>query len=120
MENQNKFNITEFANSANVSERTVRYYVKENLIDPPEGDRRGSFYTIKHLDQIKEVIALKEAMSIMEIQQERNNDIRFSIAKTEPASKPCNLFEQREHKGCLVIFFTLMSFLAMICWALLI
>ncbi len=83
MENQNKFNITEFANTANVSERTVRYYVKENLIDPPEGDRRGSFYTIKHLDQIKEVIKLKDDLTINEIKEEKSDEIRFSLSSSK-------------------------------------
>lgn len=54
-----EFTIGELADRANVSRRTVRYYVQRGLIDPPVGRGRGSAYTTKHLDQIQRVLRLQ-------------------------------------------------------------
>jgi hypothetical protein len=32
--------------------RTVRYYVQKGLVTPPEGTRKGAYYTQKHLDEL--------------------------------------------------------------------
>ncbi len=82
---EDKYKIKEFAEEANTTERTARYYVKEELIDPPEGSRRGAFYTDEHVEQLEEVKEMKEdGMKIDEIKAikvEASSDIRFSISK---------------------------------------
>ena len=51
MSNQ-KLSIEDLSALADVPIRTVRYYIQRNLIERPEGARRGAFYTSRHLDQL--------------------------------------------------------------------
>ena len=44
-----------------VSERTVRYYVRERLIDPPTGRGRGAHFDDRHLSQLGRVRLLQDA-----------------------------------------------------------
>ena len=53
---------------AQVSRRTVHYYVQRGLIDPPAGRGRGSGYTQKHVGQIAKVVSLqRNGLSLDEI-----------------------------------------------------
>jgi DNA-binding transcriptional MerR regulator len=62
--------IAEVAERANVSRRTVRYYVQRGLIDAPLGRGRGSAYTPKHVDQIQRVLRLqREGVTLETIEQ---------------------------------------------------
>jgi len=47
--------------AADVSVRTVRYYIAEGLLPPPEGSGPGSAYTQGHLDRLRLIQRLKEA-----------------------------------------------------------
>jgi len=72
MENANEelLTIGEVADKANVSRRTVRYYVQRGLIDAPVGRGRGSGYTQKHLEQIQRVLRLqREGLALQAIEQ---------------------------------------------------
>ena len=67
MSNSSTYTINELAQRAQVSRRTVRYYVQRGLLEPPEGKGRGSHYTARHLqhllyirDQQLKGIALEE------------------------------------------------------------
>ena len=53
------YSIRELAETADVSRRTVRFYVQRGLIDPPQGRGRGSVYTSRHLEQIRRVRAFQ-------------------------------------------------------------
>jgi DNA-binding transcriptional MerR regulator len=44
-----------------VSVRTVRYYIAEGILPPPEGSGPGSAYTRGHLDRLRLIQRLKEA-----------------------------------------------------------
>ena len=44
-----------------MSVRTVRYYIAEGLLPPPEGSGPGSSYTQGHLDRLRLIQRLKEA-----------------------------------------------------------
>ncbi len=46
---------------AEVSRRTLRYYVQQGLVEPPEGIGRGAFYTQRHLEQLLEIRKWQEA-----------------------------------------------------------
>ena len=43
-----------------MTRRTVRFYVQRGVLDPPEGAGRGSYYTEKHLERLKEIKKLSE------------------------------------------------------------
>ena len=56
-----RYAIGDLARLADVSRRTVRYYVQEGLIPAPLGVGRGNHYGPEHLEQILRVKALQEA-----------------------------------------------------------
>ena len=45
---------------ANVSRRTVRYYIQKGLLPPPKGQGRGSFYDSSHLSRLIEIRDLQQ------------------------------------------------------------
>jgi DNA-binding transcriptional MerR regulator len=51
----------ELTEAARVSVRTIRYYIAEGLLPPPEGTGPGSAYTRGHLDRLRLIQRLKEA-----------------------------------------------------------
>ncbi len=53
--------IGEFAAAAGVSARTVRYYIVEGLMPPPEGVGLGAMYGQAHLDRLQLILRLKDA-----------------------------------------------------------
>jgi DNA-binding transcriptional MerR regulator len=50
----------ELTTAADVSVRTVRYYIAEGLLPPPEGSGPGSSYTQGHLDRLRLIQRFKE------------------------------------------------------------
>lgn len=46
------FGIDELCSLTGVARRTVRFYTQKELLDPPEGERRGAYYTRRHLEQL--------------------------------------------------------------------
>ena len=47
-----RFSIDELSTLAGITPRTVRYYIAEGLVDRPEGEKRGSHYLRRHLEQL--------------------------------------------------------------------
>jgi DNA-binding transcriptional MerR regulator len=56
-----RLTLGELTAAADVSVRTVRYYIAEGLLPPPEGAGPGSAYTRGHLDRLRLIQRLKEA-----------------------------------------------------------
>lgn len=54
------YNIDKLAKKAGVTRRTVRYYIQRGLLSPPEGEKRGSYYTDEHLDRLKAIQRLSD------------------------------------------------------------
>ncbi|HOW76188.1 MAG TPA: MerR family transcriptional regulator [Candidatus Competibacteraceae bacterium] len=46
------FGIDELCTLSGIARRTVRFYTQKGLLDPPEGERRGAYYTRRHLEQL--------------------------------------------------------------------
>lgn len=57
---QARLSLGELTEAAGVSVRTVRYYIAEGLLPPPEGSGPGSFYSPGHLDRLRLIQQLKE------------------------------------------------------------
>lgn len=53
------FTLGELADAADVSTRTIRYYISEGLLPPPEGAGHASRYTDVHLTRLRQIAALK-------------------------------------------------------------
>ncbi|OGV35400.1 MAG: hypothetical protein A2020_06615 [Lentisphaerae bacterium GWF2_45_14] len=49
------YNIETLSKMAGLSRRAVRYYIQRGLLEPPEGTKRGCYYTEKHLERIREI-----------------------------------------------------------------
>ena len=47
-----RLNLDELATLTGLSARTVRYYIAQNLVDRPEGAKRGAYYTQRHVEQL--------------------------------------------------------------------
>jgi DNA-binding transcriptional MerR regulator len=56
-----RITLGELTATADVSVRTVRYYIAEGLLPPPERSGPGSAYTPGHLDRLRLIQRLKEA-----------------------------------------------------------
>lgn len=52
--------IGDLAERADVSRRTIRFYVQRGLIAPPLGGGRGSHYTERHLERLLAVKRMQE------------------------------------------------------------
>jgi DNA-binding transcriptional MerR regulator len=78
MTEENKFTIEELAILTDIQRRTIRYYIQQNLVNPPEGNRKGSYYLQHHLEQLLEVKKWKKAglslERIKELLSEPNED----------------------------------------------
>ncbi len=62
--------ITEVATLADVTPRTVRYYVAEGLLPPPTGSGQQRVYTREHVARLKAIRFLKDAfLPLSEIRQ---------------------------------------------------
>jgi len=58
---QVRFSIDELCNLTGLTKRTVRYYLQISLIEKPLGEKRGSYYEERHLNQLLRIKQLSEA-----------------------------------------------------------
>jgi DNA-binding transcriptional MerR regulator len=56
---ETSYSLTELADAADVSTRTIRYYISEGLLPPPVGAGHASRYTSAHLSRLRQIAALK-------------------------------------------------------------
>ena len=47
-----RYSLDELATLAGVTPRTVRFYIAEQLVDRPAGEKRGAHYLRRHLEQL--------------------------------------------------------------------
>src|SRR5215216_7427674 len=92
-----RLTLSELTAAADVSVRTVRYYIAEGLLPPPEGSGPGSSYTRGHLDRLRLIQRLKEAyLPLKEIRRRLSglgdDEVRSLLAaddsRTVPATPP--------------------------------
>ncbi len=66
--------IHELADLANVSVRTIRYYLDEGLLPAPEVKGRYAFFNAEHLDRLELIRRLKDAyLPLREIRQKMDS-----------------------------------------------
>jgi DNA-binding transcriptional MerR regulator len=49
---EQEFGITELCTLADLSARTVRFYIQQGLVSRPTGEKKGAKYNKSHLDQL--------------------------------------------------------------------
>lgn len=80
-DNDARYAVGDLATLGGVSRRTVRYYVQQGLIPPPEGLGRGNHYGPAHLEALLRVKAMQERGQTLD-------DIRRSLqGRAGPASR---------------------------------
>jgi len=76
-----RFSIDELSTLAGVTPRTVRYYIAEGLVDRPEGEKRGSHYLRRHLEQLLVIRRWTDAgLSLERVRELRNSPTSTVIA----------------------------------------
>lgn len=55
MQNTDRFSIDDLSRLTGLTVRTIRFYIQMGLVDRPEGQKRASFYTPAHLEQLLRV-----------------------------------------------------------------
>ncbi|MCA9522675.1 MAG: MerR family transcriptional regulator [Myxococcales bacterium] len=84
-ENQSTLSIGEVAERTGVSRRTVRYYVQQQLIDPPVGRGRGSHYSDVHVEQILRIRDLQRlGATLDQIQHAETPELASGAAGVSP------------------------------------
>jgi DNA-binding transcriptional MerR regulator len=86
--NVGRMSLGELTGAAQVSVRTVRYYIAEGLLPPPQGTGPGSAYTQGHLDRLRLIQRLKEAyLPLKEIRRRlsglSDDDVKRALANED-------------------------------------
>jgi DNA-binding transcriptional MerR regulator len=55
-----KYTIEDLSELTGFSRRTIRFYIQENIIDPPAGRGRGGFYFDSHLNALIKIKELQD------------------------------------------------------------
>jgi len=50
-----KYTLEELAALVDISQRTVRYYIQQGLVNRPVGEKRGAYYEQDHIEQLLEI-----------------------------------------------------------------
>lgn len=78
-----KYTFNELCSLVEMPVRTVRFYIQKGLVASPEGSRKGSYYTKKHLDELLAVRKWQRAgLSLDRIRE------LISAGDTEPGDLP--------------------------------
>lgn len=95
---EREYSIGELAAQAQVSRRTVRFYVALGLISPPTGRGRGRHYTDRHLEEILAVRTLQaRGLPLAEIQARKDTEgLMALLAATGPPELRPELYTKIE------------------------
>lgn len=52
MKTQKRYTMRELSSLTGMTPRTIRFYIQEGLVEKPEGQARGAYYTDRHLRQL--------------------------------------------------------------------
>jgi DNA-binding transcriptional MerR regulator len=110
-----RMSLAELTEEADVSVRTVRYYIGEGLLPPPEGAGPGSAYGQGHLDRLRLIQRLKTAyLPLKEIRRRlaglSDDDVRrvlaaeeerMPVAREESAAYDASLASARDYLSLL-------------------
>src|SRR4051812_15528391 len=85
---ETRYSLQELTRAANVSVRTVRYYIAEGLLPPPVSAGARSFYGEPHLDRLRLIGLLKDSfLPLKEIRRRLTGlddaAVRLALAELE-------------------------------------
>ena len=62
--------MTELVDASGISDRTIRYYIEQGLLQHARGRGRSSYYTTEHLERLTRIADLRSrGLSLAEIQE---------------------------------------------------
>lgn len=64
MVQKKRFSIDELSDLSGITQRNIRYYIQEELVDKPEGLGRGAHYSDAHLQQLLTIKRMREEEGI--------------------------------------------------------
>jgi DNA-binding transcriptional MerR regulator len=90
---EDRLTLGELTAATDVSVRTVRYYIAEGLLPPPEGSGPGSAYTQGHLGRLRLIQRLKEAyLPLKEIRRRlsglSDDEVKILLAADDDRAAP--------------------------------
>jgi DNA-binding transcriptional MerR regulator len=80
------YSLDELAREADVTPRTVRYYIAEGLLPPPESIGRNARYSQEHLDRLHLIGQMKEAY--LPLKEIRGRIAAMSLEEIRQAATP--------------------------------
>lgn len=87
-----EYSIQELAELGEVSRRTIRYYIKRELLPAPTGLGRGKHYTQDHLDALLEIRDLQEEGFSLDV-------IKQKLDEPEPDTSSMSAREEVSHSS---------------------
>lgn len=99
-----EYKVSELAEKAGVTKRTIHYYISKGLLLPPDGNGVNSLYNDKHLERLLLIKKLQsEYMPLNKIREyilEDHNEKQLDLTTTKDPEKEiyikeniCNIFE---------------------------
>jgi DNA-binding transcriptional MerR regulator len=99
-----EYKVSELAEKAGVTKRTIHYYISKGLLLPPDGNGVNSLYNDKHLERLLLIKKLQsEYMPLNKIREyilEDHNEKQADLTITKDPEKEiyikeniCNIFE---------------------------
>lgn len=65
-----RFSMEELVDASGISDRTIRYYIEQGLLQHARGRGRSSYYTTEHLERLARISDLRDrGLSLAEIQE---------------------------------------------------
>ena len=87
-----EYKISELADKAGVTKRTIHYYISKGLLLPPEGNGVNSLYNDEHLERILLIKKLQSKyMPLKKIREYILENPNERVEKTEESSKKVEL-----------------------------
>ena len=104
------YNIETLAKLSGLPKRTIRYYIQIDLLTPPIGNCRGSYYTeahLKRLDQVKSWALQGVPLSQMKAIISAENESLEAVYECEPS---ISSWERLEIEGVVELNFRANAF----------
>lgn len=65
-----RFSMEELVDASGISDRTIRYYIEQGLLQNARGRGRSSYYTTEHLERLTRISDLRDrGLSLAEIKE---------------------------------------------------
>ncbi len=79
-----RFTMEELVDASGISDRTIRYYIEQGLLQHARGRGRSSYYTTEHLERLTRITDLRDrGLSLAEIRESFVPQVQESAVPSE-------------------------------------